>query len=241
MEFIIFASKKIPGRNITPSLPWHLRDTNISSHVRSLGVNFDSALSFAKHIDYIIKSCNFYIRNIGRIRQFLSKQACEMLVVALVTSCLVYCNSLLNGLSQTHMLRLQRVQNTAARLICRIKKSDHISTSLQSLHWLPVVFRPRFKLLCIVFRALRGVGHEELICPYRPTRSLRSESKNLLYVPACGTATYGNWLFTVETAILWNDLPQELRDAENLTSFKRLLKTHFFNSAFPQDCLSACS
>ena len=29
-EFIIFASKKSPGRNITPSLPWHLQDTNIS-------------------------------------------------------------------------------------------------------------------------------------------------------------------------------------------------------------------
>ena len=241
-EFIIFASKKSPGRNIAPSLPWHLRDTNISSHVRSLGVIFDSALSFSKHIDYITKSCNFYIRNLGQIRQFLSKKACEKLVVALVTSRLDYCNSY--GLSQTHMLRLQCVQNTAARLICRIKKFDHISTSLQSLHWLPVVFRPRFKLLCIVFRALRGVGPlylQELICPYRPTRSLRSESKNLLYVPACRTATYGNRLFTVETAILWNDLPQEVRDAENLTSFKRLLKIHFFNSAFPQNCRSVCS
>ena len=107
-EFIIFASNKSPGRNMTPSLPWHLQDINISSHVRSLGVIFDSALSFAKHIDYIIKSCNFYIRNIGRIRQFFSKKNCEMLVVALVTSRLDYCNSLLNGLSQIHMLRLQR-------------------------------------------------------------------------------------------------------------------------------------
>jgi len=142
------------------------------------------------------------------------------------------------------MLRLQRVQNTAAHLICRIKKFEHIPTSLQSLHWLPVVFRPRFKLLCIVFQALRGVGHlyiQELICPYCPTRSLRSESKNLLYVPACRTATYCNRLFTVETAILWNDLPQEVRDAANLSSFKRLFKTHFFNSAFPQNCCSVCS
>jgi len=72
--------------------------------MRSLGVVFDNALSFAKHIDHIIKSCNFYIRNIGRIRQILSKKACEMLVLALVTSSLDYCNSLLNSLSQTHIL-----------------------------------------------------------------------------------------------------------------------------------------
>jgi len=85
-ELIIFDSKKSPGRNMTPSLPWHLRDINIPSYVRSLGVMFDSALSFSKHIDYIIKSCNFYIRNIGRIRQFLSKKTCKILVVALVTS-----------------------------------------------------------------------------------------------------------------------------------------------------------
>ena len=126
-----------------------------------------------------LEDLSWDLENIGRIWEFLSKKAWEMLVVALVTSRLDYCNSLLNGLSKTHMLRLQRVQNTTARLIGRIKKFEHISTSLQSLHWLPVVFRPRFKLLCIVFRALRGVGPlylQELICPYCPTRSLRSES-----------------------------------------------------------------
>jgi len=76
---------------------------------------------------------------------------------------------------------------------------------------------------------MRGIGPlylQELICPYRSTRSLRSESKNLFYVPACRTTIYDNSLFTIETAILWNDLPQEVRDAENLSLFKRLLKTH---------------
>jgi len=89
-EFIVFASKMSSGRNMTPSLPWRLRDINISSYVRSLGVIFDSALSFAKHINYIIKSCNFYFRNIGRIRQFLSKKACERLVVAALTIATLY-------------------------------------------------------------------------------------------------------------------------------------------------------
>ena len=127
------------------------------------------------------------------------------------------------------MLRLQCVQNTAARLICRIKKFEHISTSLQSAYWLPVVLRPRFKLLFIVFRVLRGVDPlylQELICPYRPTRSLRSESIDL-YVPACRTATYGNRLFTVETAILWNDLPQEVEELRTSPRVKDCSKLTF--------------
>ena len=68
----------------------------------------------------------------------------------------------------------------------------------------------------------------------------RSESKNLLYVPACRTATYGNRLFTVETVTFWNDLPQEVRDAANLSSFKTA-QNSLFNFAFPQNCRSVCS
>ena len=179
------------------SLPWHLRDINISSHLRSLGVIFYSALSFAKHIYCVIKSCNFCIRNIGRIRQFLSKKACEMLVVALVTSRLDYCNSLLNGLSQTHMLRLQRVQNTAARLICRIKKFDHFLTSLQSLHCFPLClgrvsnFYALYFELCVALAPFIFKSGSVLTAPHAHCvlkaktffMFQRSESKNLLYVP----------------------------------------------------------
>jgi len=59
-------------------------------------------------------------------------------------------------------------------------------------------------------------------------------SPSLWFVANYYSGRYQSWVvLQEETAILWNDLPQEVRDAENLSSFKRLLKTHFFNSAFP--------
>ena len=141
---------------------------------------------------------------------------------------------------QKLLARMQLVQNTAARLICRVKKRDHISPSLQSLHWLPVVFRPRFKILCLVFRALNGVAPRyisELINRYHPKRSLRSENKNLLCVPSSRTVTYGHRLLTAAAATLWNELPQEIREAQDLTTFKGLLKTYYFRCAYASENL----
>jgi len=80
-EFIIFASKKSPGRNMTPSLPWHLQDINIFSYVRSLGVIFHSALSFARHIDCIIKSCNSTLEILDESDSFSPKKPVRCLLL----------------------------------------------------------------------------------------------------------------------------------------------------------------
>ena len=47
--------------------------------------------------------------------------------------------------------KLQKVQNNAARLICRTPKFDHISPVLHTLHWLPVEQRTEYKLLLLAF------------------------------------------------------------------------------------------
>ena len=90
------------------------------NEVKNLGCWFDSQMKFDTHLT---KSCNaafFHLFNIRRIRKFLSQDTTRTLVNAFVTSRLDYCNSLLYGLPATHLNKLQRVQNTAARLICNI-------------------------------------------------------------------------------------------------------------------------
>ena len=97
----------------------------------------------------VAKTCYYQIRNIGQIRSFITSDACKILVHALVTSRLDYCNALLYGLPQTMLKRLQRVQNCAARLICRRKKHDHVTPLLKELHWLPIDVRSTYKLLAV--------------------------------------------------------------------------------------------
>ena len=86
----------------------------------------------------VAKTCYYQIRNIGQIRSCITSDACKILVHALVTLRLGYCNALLYGLPQTMLKRLQRVQNCAARLICRRKKHDHVTPLLRGgQHYVP--------------------------------------------------------------------------------------------------------
>ncbi|CAH3026191.1 unnamed protein product, partial [Porites evermanni] len=69
-----------------------------------------------------------------------------------------YCNSLLYGLPENQLNKLQRVQNMCARLICNESKYCHITPLLVDLHWLPVKFRIEFKILLIAFKIFKGLA-----------------------------------------------------------------------------------
>ena len=122
---------------------------------------------------------------------------------------------MLYNVNSSVIARLQRVQNTAARMITRKKKFDSITPSIMQLHWLPVKYRSHFKLLFYVFKSLHGKAPtylEELIVPYSPGRSLRSENDGLLQQPRdVRTKTYREKRFDRAGATLWNDLSIYLR------------------------------
>ena len=97
--------------------------------VKNLGALLDSNLSMQGQIKRIIKICFFNIRNIGKIRKYLNEDSYKMLVNNLIISHLDYCNALYHGLPHYLLNQLQRVQNTAARLVSCIRKSAHITTA----------------------------------------------------------------------------------------------------------------
>jgi len=207
-----------------------------STSAKNLGVIFDSKMDMDKHIKSVCKASNFHLRNIGSIRNILTDSSASQLVHAMISSRLDYCNSLLNGLPDTKTQRLQRVQNNAARMVARIKKFDHITPTLKSLHWLPIKQRIIFKSMLLTYKSLHEMAPDylsELLVPYTPIRSLRSSSKESLTVPRSRTVTYGDRRFEAIAPKQWNDLPYTVIKSKTITIFKRNLKTHLFKQAFP--------
>ena len=101
--------------------------------VKNLGVIFDSHLSMEKQVSALCKSCGHQIHMIGKIVKFMTPRATEQLVHSFVTSRLDNCNSLLFGLPDKLVHRLQLLQHRATRLITHTKKHDHITPVMRSL------------------------------------------------------------------------------------------------------------
>jgi hypothetical protein len=109
-----------------------------SSLIENIGVSFKESLSFVPHITATCKAAFFHLRNISRIRKFLTEDAAKTIIHSLVTSKLDYCNSILYGQPKYAIGRLQYVQNCAARIIYQCKKYEHVTTLFKSLHWHPI-------------------------------------------------------------------------------------------------------
>ena len=107
--------------------------------VRNVGVQFDNIFSFEEHIKNICKSSFYHLRNIAKIRKYLTQDTCEILVHAFISSKLDHCNSLLHGLPKYLLARLHAVQNAAACVITLTPKFDHITLILINLHWLLIL------------------------------------------------------------------------------------------------------
>ena len=199
--------------------------------MRNLGVIFDSKLDFKSHISSICRSSFFQIRQLRQIRSSLDRNAATILANSLVHSKLDYYNSLLYGLPESSIIRLQRVQNSLARVVCNSsKRCSHSNTLLKTLHWLPVSERIKYKIALLTFKVLQFGKPSylaDLVTLYRPSRTLRSTNSFLLSVPKIHS-TVGRRSFSFAAPTIWNSLPLHLRSCLSFTSFCSKLRTHFF-------------
>ena len=116
----------------------------------------------------------------------LSMNATKTLVQAFISCHLDYCNSLLYGISDGLLQRLQSVQNAAARLVTGARSSDHITPVLRQLHWLPVRQRVAFKIAGFVHQSGGAPSYLADDCHLlsdagrRPLRSHSNDIRKLL-------------------------------------------------------------
>ena len=208
-----------------------------SSTVRNLGVLFDRELSFKAHINQACRTAYFHLRNIAKIRKILPRGDAEKLIHAFVTTRLDYCNSLFAGCPKSSIKSLQLVQNAAARLLTGTRRREHITPVLESLHWLPVESRIKFKVLLLTYKAINGMAPSYLkdaLVPYHPNRALRSQNAGLLVVPKVYKSTVGGRAFSSQAPVLWNQLPVHVKEADTVSIFKTRLKTFLFEIAYGQ-------
>jgi hypothetical protein len=206
-----------------------------SDSVSDLGVIIDSELTMSKQVAALSRSCFYRLRQLRAVRNSLTIDAAKALVNAFISSRLDYCNSLLAGVGEGLLSKLQSVQNAAARFITRTRKFEHISPVLRDLHWLPIRQRINFKVAMLVYKSLHGAAPSYIAddCILTSTvsgrRNLRSADTCMLMVPRVQTK-YGSRSFAVYGPAVWNSLPDDLRTTDSsIAVFRRGLKTFLFH------------
>jgi hypothetical protein len=220
--------------------PFRLGDVTVeaSTSVRNLGAYIDSDMSMTTHINHLVRTCFYNLRRIKHIRRFITTKTAILLVNSFVISRVDYCNSLLAGLPNCHLHRIQLVLNAAARLLYRGQKRDHITPLLRDkLHWLPIAARIQFKICLLTYKSLHGLAPQYITDFLKPVASvsrrstLRSASNESLIIPATKTA-FGARAFSVTGPTYWNQLPETVKNAATVNTFKRRLKTYLFELSY---------
>jgi exonuclease III len=204
---------------------------------RNLGVIFDKFMTMENQVNKACRNTYFNIRNISKIRRYLTKEDSKTVVNALVTPHLDYGNGLLMGIKKNLLNKMQIAQNSAVRLIQKVPRHEHITKYRKQLHWLPIQARIEFKILSMTWKALnkQAPGYlSNLLSLNTASMNLRSKSRMMLEIPeAYGTNNFADRAFNRSAPHLWNKLPDKVRKAETISSFKKSLKTHLFNKYYP--------
>ena len=133
---------------------------------------------------------------------------------------------------------LQWIQNYAARVILRLPLSSSITIHLKSLHWLPVKVRSTYKIACLCYHCHSSTAPSYVsdMLHKNPLHTCNTRSSSytmpLLNRPAHSRATLGDRSFSFASSSVWNSIPNDVRCAPSLSSFKSRLKTYLFRSVY---------
>ena len=205
-----------------------------SDDVCVLGVQLSSDLSLDKHVTVVSAKCFFQLRQLRHIRRSLDDDSVATLVHAFITSRVDYCNGLLIGAPKKTTDKLQRVLNSAARIVSNTRKFDRGLTHFRrsQLHWLDVVDRVRFRV-CVhsdVCTRWPMSTYCQPVSGISGRRHLRSADRGHIDFPRVKLTSYGGRSFAYAGPSNWNSLPVHLRDNSlSLSSVRRNLKTFLFS------------
>ncbi len=124
----------------------------------------------------------------------------------------------------SHLDRLQKLQNTGARILLHLDSRSHVTDMLPSIKWLSVNQRCSLHPATMVYKI-----ENELAPPYL-TRLLYNDIPKHSYETrssTCGDLTVPNAClkakqrtFQNRGSIIWNNLPSSIRNAPSLNSFQ---------------------
>ena len=130
----------------------------------------------------------------------------------------------------------------ACRIVCNLKKFDHITRPMYDLHWLRIQEKIDYIIACIMFKCHRGTAIQylmDLLCKRQSKQQLRYSTSNVCQTKFFKTFQGYNSSFSSYGPRIWNALPSKLQQAQRFDSFRKGLKTHLFEASYDKNKLTS--
>ena len=203
-----------------------------SKCVNNLGLYFDCLMSFEPHINEMSRKVFGILMYLNRIKDNFNKDTRITVVQSLVLSKINYCIKIWGASNKTQLVRVQKLQNFAAKVaIGNAKKHDHATPILNELEWLKIKDQYLFELGTLVFNTVKGNFPSWLFYfpTYNDIRTINTRQNDHLYVPRHNTDITRN-SHLIMAPKFWNTLPSNITDVNNISMFKKRLKVFLLNN-----------
>ena len=194
---------------------------------KTLGLHIEETLSWSKHLEHIYKKVGPLLALLKRIRNYVDQDTLVSTYKALIQPHLEYGCIVWDGLDKGLILKLQRLQIRAARIITRSSWEVRSKDILANLEWETLENRRYNLKKKFMFKVMNGRAPEYIKDLFRPKEQITSlvlrDNGNKLAVPFPKTDCLKHSI-SYSGAILWNSLPRSQRN------------TTFFQISDPQTC-----
>ena len=222
-EFMLVGSRQRLGTyNTSPNLAIDGNAIKQVKCVKSLGVHIDDNLSWNTHIEKISKKIASGIGALKRCRPFVPQTALQSIYNALIQPHFDYCSAVWGHFGTTLANKLQILQNRAARILTFSNYDSSSDPLFYLLGWKRLDTQRQIQEAVMVYKSLHGLAPNYLSSLFTQRNisyNLR-DSESKLVIPLPRTNFLKN-SFRYSGAVIWNNLPLELRQAETINSFRR--------------------
>ena len=192
---------------------------NQSNQGKFLGLIIDENLSWKAHIHEISKKVSSGIGALKRVRPFVSMHTAIKIYKGLIEPHFDYCSAVWDGLTQQLS---EKLQNRAIRVITKFSYDTRSRFLLNLLGWDNLSVRRAKQKANLMYKCINNLAPAylcNLFAPKTPNYYFRNAKKKLL-LPKPRT-DYLKRSFSNSGALLWNNLPEEIRTSNSLSFFKR--------------------
>ena len=169
------------------------------------------------------------------LRHYVPTNVLILIYYSLIYSFLIYGIEIWGHTFPTYLKPISRLQKKAVRLITFSDYQSHSEPIFKFLNLIKFTDTIKFQTIKFIFQwknSLLPLSFDNFFETIKEihTYNTRQASNDNIYLERRNTDQYGKRTIKFAGAILWNSIPNDLKNCTSITTFKRKLKVYLIDS-----------